>query len=202
MINSADATIIADRLAETIAPGFEPDDLVCLGHSPTLTLPKEHPAPWSCQEEVGGRHLQEDLDAQLSDTRRRHVVRDARGGVVVQCAKFSKTEEEKLARFIAPVPDQMAEIERLESAVAKLTEDNRRIPELEAECSRQRTLAAELCQVLLKTSPGQTAGDSDPRITVAAKLLIGTDIKFSDLVLVLAKTVLDATGVQAEGGAA
>jgi hypothetical protein len=191
MTNAADA--LATNLAEAIARADAPAELA----PQVQPLPEEHPGPWTCQEELGGPQIpadfQEGLDVHTDDARRRHVVRDARGGIVVQCVKFSRSDEEKLARFIASIPTRMAEIERLEAVVAKLTNANRRIPELETECGRLRTLVGELCEVLQKTSPGPRTSGGDVRLTVAAKLLIEADINFSDLVLVLAHTLLDAT---------
>jgi hypothetical protein len=216
MTNAADATTVVENLAEAMVLESALAELMPHADSATLTLPEEHPAPWSYQEEQGGHpvpwNYQEDLNVYTDDARRRHVVRDAHGGVVVQCVKFSKNEEEKLARFIASIPAKMAEIERLEAIIAELTADNRCISDLEAECSRLRVLIRELCEVLLKTSFGQRGRGRDLRITVAAKLLIDANINFSDLVIVLAQTVLDATevgaasccaaGAQADGGAA
>jgi hypothetical protein len=77
--------------------------------TPNFTLPKDHPAPWSYQDEMG------------------HVVRDANGAVVVRCVKVSKEEEEKLARAIAAIPNMLREITHrrvrnaeMKSTVAKL----------------------------------------------------------------------------------
>jgi hypothetical protein len=204
------------QITEAVARGIDPADVTHPTPVPGLSLPEEHPAPWSCQEELGGRgvpsHFHDDAEVYIDDARRRQVVRNANGGIVVQIVQFSKSEEEKLARFITSIPGRLAEIKKLESLNAKLTEDNHRIPRLEAECSRLRTLLGELCELLLKTNLGQTRSEGDPRIAVAAKLLIDADIKVSELVLVLARTFLDATvseatscsaaGIQADGGAA
>jgi hypothetical protein len=77
--------------------------------TPNFTLPKDHPAPWSYQDETG------------------HIVRDANGAVIVRCVKVSKEEEEKLARIIAAIPNMLREITHrrvrdaeMKSSVAKL----------------------------------------------------------------------------------
>jgi hypothetical protein len=228
MTNAADAPTIVERLAEAMALGIDSTEVAASAQGPTFALLEEHPAPWSCREEAG---------AQTDDARRRHVVRDAHGAVVAECVKFSKHEEEQLASAIASIPSRDAEIERLrgeatqhvaaidrlrshgagkQAEIQKLFDENRN---LDAACmtehrenDRLRTLLAELCEVLLKTSPGHTARGGDARVVVAAKLLVEADINFSDLVLVLARTVLDATaseatpccavGIQLDGGAA
>src|SRR5262249_35148834 len=89
--------------------------------APATALSEVHPAPWSYREEQEGHpvpwHYQEEPDVYTDDARRRHVVGDARGNVVVECVKFSKHDEEKLARVIASIPKRQAEIRRLRAAL-------------------------------------------------------------------------------------
>jgi hypothetical protein len=94
-------------------------DVQTTARSPSFTLPKDHPAPWSYQDEMG------------------HVVHDANGAVVVRCVKVSKEEEEKLARVIAAIPNMLREItyHRVRSAKMKST-----VAKLEVElCALQAT---------------------------------------------------------------
>jgi hypothetical protein len=97
--------------------------------APATTLSEVHPAPWSYREEQEGHpvpwHYREEPDVYTDDARRRHVVRDARGDVVVECVKFSKHDEEKLARVIASIPKRKAEIRRLRAALIGTLEINR-----------------------------------------------------------------------------
>jgi hypothetical protein len=97
--------------------------------APATTLSEVHPAPWSYREEQEGHpvpwHYQEEPDVYTDDARRRHVVRDARSDVVVECVKFSKHDEEKLARVIASIPKRKAEIRRLRAALIGTLEINR-----------------------------------------------------------------------------
>jgi hypothetical protein len=150
---AADVRPVVEKLAEATALGI-PAEVAPLAHSPAVTLPEEHPAPWSCQEELEGHpvpwHYQEEPDAYTDDARRRHVVRDAHGDVVVECVKFSKNEEEKLARLIASIPQRKAEIERLRAALVDTLELNRL--KILKEVDRLRTHIAEFEAVIAKLS--------------------------------------------------
>jgi hypothetical protein len=114
---AADVRLVVEKLAEAMALGIDPAEVAPPAHSPTVTLPDEHPAPWSYQEELEGHpvpsHHQEEPDAYTDDARRQHVVRNARGDVVVECVKFSKSADENLARVIAAIPSMLEEIKRL-----------------------------------------------------------------------------------------
>jgi hypothetical protein len=117
-----------------------------------LTVSDEHPAPWSYREELEGRpvprHYREEPDAYTDDARRRHVVRDARGGVVAECVQFSKTAEENLARVIAAIPKRRAEIRRLRAALVDTLEVNRL--KVLKEVARLRGHLAELQSIIIE----------------------------------------------------
>jgi hypothetical protein len=166
---AADAQTVVEKLAEATALGI-PAEVAVLAHSPTDTLPEEHPDPWSYREELEGRpvsgHYQEEPDAYTDDTRRRHVVRDARGDVIVECTKFSKNQEENLARLIASIPQRNAEIDRLRAALIETLEANRlkilkeveglrtRLAEFEATIAK---LNAKLSHALKPAAPRDAA---------------------------------------------
>lgn len=120
--------------------------------APATALSEVHPAPWSYREEQEGHpvpwHYQEEPDVYTDDARRRHVVRDARGDVVVECVKFSKHDEEKLARVIASIPKRKAEIRRLRAALIGTLEINRMKALEEMDSLRARN--AELESIVAK----------------------------------------------------
>jgi hypothetical protein len=149
-----------------------------------LTLPEEHPVPWYYQEEMDGHpvswHYREEHDAYTDDGRRRHVVRDANGDIIIQCAKFSKTEEEKLARAIASIPNRRREITRLRARVAEL------------ECAVAE-LKSELCAALKAAAPCASAAQQNERcdegrVTIAAKQIIDADFSLLEFAQLLARS--------------
>jgi hypothetical protein len=146
----ADALIVTAKLTEAMALGI-PAEVAPLALSSTVTLPKEHPVPWSCQEEVEGRprpHHQEDPDASTDGAQRRPVVRDARGDGVVECAKFSKVAEENPGDVIASIPKREAERKRLQAALIHTLEVNRL--KILKEVARLRTHIAEFEATIAK----------------------------------------------------
>jgi hypothetical protein len=145
-----------------------------------LTLPEEHPVPWYYQEEVDGRpvswHYREEHDAYTDDARRRHVVRDANGDIIIQCAKFSKNEEEKLARAIASIPNRRTEITRLRARVVEL------------ECTVAE-LKSELCAALKAAPCAPAVQRSDEGLlAIAAKQIIDADLSLLEFAQLLARS--------------
>jgi hypothetical protein len=148
---------------------------------PILTLPEQHPAPWSFQEELG------------------YIVRDARGDIVVRCVKVAKDEEEKLARAIAFLPNMAAEITRLRVCIAELEStiiklDAELCAALKAVAPRARTIqqtershdaqiAGKARQALSKTQRAADFAEAWPEDTAP----IEATISFLDLVRVLAR---------------
>jgi hypothetical protein len=233
----ADARIAVDQPAKAMTLGIDPTEVASRGEikvgasllcfaafdpSPTLILQEEHPAPWSYQEEVEGQPVpwsyQVDMDPYTDDARRTHVIRDACGRIVIQCGKFSKDEEEKLARLITAIPEMVAEIERLSAGNEQLNEVAAHFDELAGFAAKENAdlrarnaeleativkLKPELCQALKAAAPRargaqQTESGDEARIALAAKLLIEADISLPELVRVLAR----AAGLQIDGGAA
>jgi hypothetical protein len=149
-----------------------------------LTLPEEHPVPWYYQEEMDGHpvpwHYREEDDAYTDNARRQHVVRDANGDIIIHCAKFSKNEEEKLARAIASIPNRRTEITRLRARVAELE-------------STVAELNAELCAALEAAAPcapaaRQKARRDEGRVAIAAKQIIEADFSLLEFSQLLART--------------
>jgi hypothetical protein len=149
-----------------------------------LTLPDEHPVPWYYQEEMDGRpvswHYREDHDAYTDDARRRHVVRDANGDVIIHCAKFSKNEEERLARAIASIPNRGAEITRLRTRVAELEST---VAELNAELCAALKAAA-----LRAPAVQQNERHDEGRLAVAAKQIVEADFSLLEFAQLLASS--------------
>jgi hypothetical protein len=164
---AGDELALAEKAAEAAALGISAG--VAPLHGSIITLLEEHPAPWSYQEELEGRpvpkHYKEEPDAYTDDARRRHVVRDARGEVVIECVKFSKTEEEDLARRIATIPQKRADVERLRSTLIDTLEISRlkmlkqadRLRGYLVECESTITKLTRLAEAL------KTAGDESQR---------------------------------------
>jgi hypothetical protein len=149
-----------------------------------LTLPDEHPVPWYYQEETEGGpvpwHYRDEPDAYTDDARRCHVVRDAKGDIIIHCARFSKSEEEKLARAIASIPNREAEITRLRARVAEL---DSAITKLYADfyaalkAAATRSLAAQ-----------QNDKSDDARMAIAAKQIIEADYSLLAFAQLLTRT--------------
>ena len=158
-----------------------------------LTLPEEHPVPWYYQEEMDGRpvsrHYREEHDAYTDDARRRHVVRDANGDVIIHCAKVSKNEEEKLARAIASIPIRRTEITRLRACVAEL---ECTVAELNGELCAARKAAAPCAPAAQQIERGD-----DGRAAVAARQIIDADLSLLEFARLLARSA----GQRAELGA-
>jgi hypothetical protein len=149
-----------------------------------LALPEEHPVPWYYQEEMDGRpvswHYREEHDAYTDNARRHHVVRDANGDVIINCAKFSKNEEEKLARAIASIPNRRTEITRLRARVAELE-------------STVAELKAELCAALKAAATCAPAAQQkersdEGRVAIAAKQIIEADFSLLEFAQLLARS--------------
>jgi hypothetical protein len=201
------------QLAEAMALGIGPAETVHPAHSAAFTLLDVHPAPWSYQEEVAGRPVsrryQEEPDAHTDDGRGQYVVRDAHDGVVVEIFKFSKSAAEKLARAIADIPVNMAEIEKLSAGNEQLKEVAAQFDELARSAAQESTnlrsrvadleatiakLNAELGEALKAGAPRahiprQTQSSDDARIALAAELLVESGISVPDLARILARTV-------------
>jgi hypothetical protein len=159
----ADALMIVEKLAEAMALGI-PAEVAALAQSPTAILPEEHPEPWTSQGRPVPRHHQ---DGSTGDARGGHVVRGARGDVVIECAELSKVAEESVARLIVSVGKRRAEIERLQAALIETLEVNRF--KILTEVDRLRTDIAEVEATFAKLSDALKAAPSRTPATQQAE---------------------------------
>jgi hypothetical protein len=168
----ADALMIVEKLAEAMALGI-PAEVAPLAQSPTAILPEEHPEPWTSQGRPVPRHHQEDPDGSTDDARGGHVVRGARGDVVIECAELSKVAEESVARLIVSVGKRRAEIERLQAALIETLEVNRfkiltEVDRLRTDIAEVEATFAKLSDALKAAAPRtpatqQAEGGEEPR---------------------------------------
>lgn len=172
---TVDAQIVAAERRTETSPAWHR-----FSEGPIQTLPEQHPAPWSFQEQLG------------------YIVRDARGDIVVRCVKVAKDEEEKLARAIAFLPNMAAEIIRLRVRIAELESTTTKLDAelcaaLKAAAPRARTIqqtersedaqiAVTTKQAVSKTQRAADFAEAWPEDTAP----IEAKISFLDLVWVLA----------------